>query len=130
MRINGYLDYPDIQKFNNVQYRDEDGSVVKKSENIEKAGTQAVQALTPDTNDSEAGNAGENNRLLPKDRVLDIAVKKDMNVDKNLIGRNSGLENLDVQRAISDMKKDRVLMEYQTFVNNPGEEDGFVRRLG
>lgn len=34
------------------------------------------------------------------------------------IGSESGLMNLDVQKAISDMKKDAVLQEYQYFVGS------------
>lgn len=34
------------------------------------------------------------------------------------IGSESSLANLDVQKAISDMKKDSVLQEYQYFVGN------------
>lgn len=47
------------------------------------------------------------------------------------IGRESGLASLDVQKAISDMKKDQVLQEYQYFVGSAqnlfqGTEDGLV----
>ena len=34
------------------------------------------------------------------------------------IGSESGLANLDVQKAVSDMKKDAVLQEYQYFVGS------------
>lgn len=53
------------------------------------------------------------------------------------MGKESGLENLDVQKAISDMKKDEVLQEYQYFVGSAqnlmmqNSEDGAVfRKLG
>lgn len=34
------------------------------------------------------------------------------------IGSDSDLESLDIQRAVSDMKKDQVLQEYQFFVGS------------
>ena len=60
-----------------------------------------------------------------------------MKTDKNLIGSESELENLDVTKAISDMQKDSILKEYQRFVQNPQKEninldDGIVikKKLG
>ncbi len=53
------------------------------------------------------------------------------------IGSDSGLENLDMQKAISDMKKDEVLQGYQYFVGSAqnlvlqNSDDGAVfRKLG
>ena len=48
------------------------------------------------------------------------------------IGNDSSLDNLDMQKAVSDMKKDHVLQEYQYFVGSArnlfGEQtpDGMV----
>ena len=49
------------------------------------------------------------------------------------IGMNSSLDNLDMQKAISDMQKDQVLQSYQYFVGSAGSlfgempsEDGTV----
>ncbi|MDD6810810.1 MAG: hypothetical protein PUD93_02935 [Lachnospiraceae bacterium] len=48
------------------------------------------------------------------------------------IGNDSSLDNLDMQKAVSDMKKDMVLQEYQYFVGRSGNlfekqtEDGLV----
>ena len=46
------------------------------------------------------------------------------------LGSESGLANLDMQKAISDMKKDSVLQEYQYFVGSSQNffrpEDGIV----
>lgn len=48
------------------------------------------------------------------------------------IGSESGLNNLDVRKAISDMQKDAVLQEYQYFVGSAksliNTEDGIVLR--
>lgn len=47
------------------------------------------------------------------------------------LGSESGLENLDVMKAVSDMRKDEVLQEYQYFVGSSQNvtfqsEDGIV----
>lgn len=50
--------------------------------------------------------------------------------DFDYIGSESGLVNLDMQKAISDMRKDQVLQEYQYFVGSSQNlfqsEDGLV----
>lgn len=51
--------------------------------------------------------------------------------DFDYIGSESGLANLDMQKAISDMQKDQVLQQYQYFVGSAqslleGNEDGIV----
>ncbi|HKM34987.1 MAG TPA: hypothetical protein VJY54_09630 [Lachnospiraceae bacterium] len=53
--------------------------------------------------------------------------------DFGYIGKDSDIEDLDMQKAISDMKKDQVLQQYQYFVGNSetlfpqnSSEDGHV----
>ncbi|MCR5301327.1 MAG: hypothetical protein K6E49_02680 [Lachnospiraceae bacterium] len=44
-------------------------------------------------------------------------------------GRESDLEDLDIEKAVSDMQKDQALMQYQYFVGDSGlynGEDGIV----
>ena len=49
----------------------------------------------------------------------------------NLVGAKSKLEDLDVEQAISDMKKDSVLDQYKFFVKSSlvNDEDGSVRQV-
>lgn len=51
---------------------------------------------------------------------ISISFKKKDSLD--YLGKNNDIENLDVQKAISDMKKDQVLQQYQFFV---GPKDDF-----
>lgn len=47
----------------------------------------------------------------------------------DLKGRDSDIESLDIEKAVSDMQKDQALMQYQYFVgdtNIMGNEDGIV----
>ena len=46
------------------------------------------------------------------------------NEDYGYIGQESSLENLDMQKAISDMKKDSVLQEYHYFLGAPENTSG------
>jgi len=43
--------------------------------------------------------------------------------DFNLVGKDSGLETLDMQKALSDLKKDQVLQEYNYFVGSAYNSD-------
>lgn len=53
--------------------------------------------------------------------------------DLAVLSRNSGLEQLDMKKAISDMQKDSILQQYQYFVGDKpdvlvNDEDGMVLR--
>lgn len=50
--------------------------------------------------------------------ALESAISANSNTELNLVGANSRLEDLDVAKAISDMKKEQVLEQYQFFVRN------------
>lgn len=54
--------------------------------------------------------------------ALDFARQYQPDVTYDLKGKDSDLESLDVQKAISDMEKDQVLQQYQYFVDttDPG----------
>lgn len=62
-------------------------------------------------------------------QLEDISVTFNKQEDFGYLGQDSDIENLDVQKAISDMRKDEVLKQYQYFVGNTnifGSEDGLV----
>ncbi len=50
--------------------------------------------------------------------VHDLSLSFNLNEDYGFIGRDSDIEALDMQKAISDMKKDQVLQQYQYFVGS------------
>lgn len=68
-------------------------------------------------------------QLLEGKDAAQVAMKQYMKIDKALIGRDSSLETLDIQKAISGMRKDSILQEYQSFVENLEQEDGTVRKI-
>lgn len=51
-------------------------------------------------------------------KLEDISLSFRKNDDYGYIGRDSDVENLDMQKAISDMRKDSILQDYQYFVGS------------
>lgn len=50
--------------------------------------------------------------------LQDISLVFNKNDNFDYIGKDSELGNLDVQKAVSDMKKDQMLQEYQYFIGD------------
>ena len=128
----GYLQgYNNSLNMNQNVRRDSDGLVIKKnSNNINEIPNNTSSDTALNKSDEENQKYSTNdNKLLTSDRVIDLAVTKDMNKDKALIGSESNLETLDVKKAISDMQRDKIIMEYQTFISNPATDDGFVKKI-
>lgn len=128
----GYLQgYNNSLNMNQNVRQDSDGLVIKKNSN---STNEISNNTSSDTvlNKSDVENqkySTNDNKLLTSDRVIELAVTKDMNKDKSLIGSESNLETLDVKKAISDMQRDKIIMEYQTFISNPATDDGFVKKI-
>ena len=68
----------------------------------------------------------------PSAKVQDLSLSFNLQEDYGYLGKDSNIENLDVQKAISDMRKDQVLQQYQYFVGDSrkllqkASEDGLV----
>lgn len=128
----GYLQgYNNSLNMNQNVRQDSDGLVIKKnSNNINESSNNTSSDTALNKADEEKQKYSTNdNKLLTSDRVIELAVTKDMNKDKSLIGSESNLETLDVKKAISDMQRDKIIMEYQTFISNPATDDGFVKKI-
>lgn len=54
----------------------------------------------------------------PNAPLEDIAITFNRKDDFGYLGQDSDLHSLDVERAISDMQKDRMLQQYQYFVGS------------
>ncbi len=78
---------------------------------------------------SPAQESGLADRTSTSD-LQDISLKFNRDEEVSLIGRDSSLMELDVEKAISDMKKDSMLEQYQYFVGSGSsiinDEDGLV----
>lgn len=130
----GYLQgYNNSFNMNQNVRPDSDGLVIKKNSNEINETSRNISSdalLNKNDEENQKYSTGYNdNKLLSSDKVIDLAVTKDMNKDKSLIGSESSLETLDIKKAISDMQRDKIIMEYQTFVSNPETDDGFVKKI-
>ena len=99
---------------------------------IRRAGAQSAQA---DAAKEQKVSAPEIDLRLDDIRPRQNASLEDISLSLNepggfeMKGRESDIESLDMQKAISDMQKDQALMQYQYFVgdsNIVNNEDGLV----
>lgn len=81
-------------------------SHVASSEQINSWNSAAVK---------EEGSAGEQKQNAP---LEDISITFHKQDDFGYIGRDSDIRSLDVEKAISDMRKDQILQQYQYFVGS------------
>ena len=63
----------------------------------------------------EAAPVGEQKANAP---LEDISITFHKQDDFSYIGRDSDIHSLDVEKAISDMRKDQILQQYQYFVGS------------
>ena len=128
----GYLQgYNNSLNMNQNVRQDSDGLVIKKNSNStnEISNNTSSDTVLNKSDEENQKYSTNDNKLLTSDRVIELAVTKDMNKDKSLIGSESNLETLDVKKAISDMQRDKIIMKYQTFISNPATDDGFVKKI-
>ena len=99
---------------------------------IRRAGAQSAQA---DAAKEQKISAPEIDLRLDDIRPRQNASLEDISLSLHepggfeMKGRESDIESLDMQKAISDMQKDQALMQYQYFVgdsNIVNNEDGIV----
>lgn len=132
MNVMNYLDYNSAAEMRKMMMTQSIEGTVYRKHSVNESDN--LRDAAPDTlvkaSDSVDGRRDSQitQKLMPVDKVIDKAVNSDMKTDKELIGSTSDLESLDISRAISDAKKDNLLKEYRTFVQNPVSEDGIVIR--
>ena len=88
--------------------------------NVENIGLQnsqadAMQTLPVNDIHEEASVAVAARQDAP---LEDISITFNKQESFDYIGQDSDIQSLDVQKAISDMKKDRILQQYQYFVGS------------
>ena len=81
-------------------------SHVASSEQINSGNSGAVKEEAP---------VGEQKQNAP---LEDISITFHKQDDFGYIGRDSDIHSLDVEKAISDMRKDQILQQYQYFVGS------------
>ncbi|MCR5831647.1 MAG: hypothetical protein K6G67_05825 [Lachnospiraceae bacterium] len=118
-----------IDNYNNIYTRiqntQNDAALKKINEQAEKA---------PEQKQEEVGSAALDLRLEDiRPRVNasleDISLSLNEPSSFEMKGRDSDIESLDMEKAVSDMQKDQALMQYQYFVGDTNlfnSEDGIV----
>lgn len=94
---------------------------------INEPAAKTNENVQPDDSLSKETENYRDRETLPTKEVIDFAIEA-LDVDKNLIGTDSDINGLDVQKAVSNMQQDSILHQYQFFVGNISTEDGSVVR--
>lgn len=129
MRISNDMNYDAVSNYRKIELQNEDGSVVRKQAVSAQPEDFSVSSDKTDIKVDKDTDTANRDKLLPAKDVVDFAISNDLKSDKDLIGKDAALENLDLKKAISDMQRDSILREYQVFIQNPESEDGIVRRV-
>ncbi len=113
-----------ISQYNRIQE-------LRNDEALRKAGEQAPQQETVKESPKEASIdlRLDDIRPRPSASLEDISLSLSEPHGFEMKGRDSDLESLDMEKAVSDMQKDQALMQYQYFVgdtNLVNNEDGIV----
>lgn len=107
------------------------------SVDVDYVKNQEEKALEADSNlQSHQNNSAHSNTAETEDHrgrnadLEDISLTFNKEDSFDCIGSDSEIGNLDVQKAVSDMKKDQILEEYQYFYGTSNHisqsEDGIV----
>lgn len=83
----------------------------------EKIKLQEPERRQPETDSLAAGDTPGGAGRIEKP-LEDISLTFNASEDFDYLGQDSDIRNLDMEKAISDMKKDQVLQQYQYFVGS------------
>lgn len=117
MGIGGVTGIGRIQNYN-LQVPDDVKQPVKKVITEDPG----LESQVVSSGQTDAGNAVQTAARTEKTSanaaLEDISVTFNKQDDFGYIGRDSDIHSLDVEKAISDMRKDQILQQYQYFVGS------------
>lgn len=114
MGIQGFGQYQDFMS----NYRINDIPRVIEAPEVK---TSEVTGISQNINTVPSNVDIEGNAAANRPRFLDpneVSIGFQKNNDFSYLGKDKDVESLDMQKAISDMKQDSVLQEYQYFVGS------------
>lgn len=136
MQVNGFADYGGL--YNNYKVVDipkVDIEAVKKQDEIRQA-EKAAEVTKVELPVEEVSFINEPIAVDNRSRMADldnISLTFNANDDYSFLGQDSDIASLDMEQAISDMHKDKILEDYNYFVGSSdnlketfGNEDGKV----
>ena len=110
MNISGIRTYAGFYDYNTIKQSEMRSQQIQEA----KVATMHEHAMQEDTKATEEVAVVSS----PDNGALDYAEQYQPDAVYEMKGADSDILKLDVEKAISDMKKDEVLMEYQFFVNS------------
>ncbi len=125
MNISGIRPYSGFYSVNSVPPTRQE---VEKSEEkaVERQAEGAALSISRDAMDAATTSAREKQTFGSYDYAKQYRPETDVT---RSIGSNADINNLDVQKAVSDMQKDEAIQQYQVFVNpNPGADAAAAAR--
>lgn len=126
MGMNGINGMNGLQNYN-LQLSIQAPDAAKQSAKTVITEIPGQESRVPSSNTSlqiesvDSGKAGEArgaSRPAANAALEDISVTFNKQDDFGYIGRDSDIHSLDVEKAISDMRKDQILQQYQYFVGS------------
>ena len=85
---------------------------------VQKQDSQSNLIKTQAAGDNNASNLSQPPSRQKMAALEDISITFNKQEDFDYIGQDSDIQSLDIHKAISDMKKDQVLQQYQYFVGS------------
>lgn len=110
MNISGIRTYAGFYDYNTIKQSEMRSQQIQEA----KAATMHEHAMQEDTKATEEVAVVSG----PDNGALEFAEQYQPDAVYEMKGADSDILKLDVEKAISDMKKDEVLLEYQFFVNS------------
>ena len=110
MNISGVRTYAGFYDYNTIKSQEE------KAQQIEDAKAEILQqeALQQEVQEEKVAELSIEKK--PDTGAIDYAKRYQPDATYELKGVDSDIANLDVQQALSDMKRDHILEQYQFFV--------------
>lgn len=125
--LNSYA-YQNIKSvdLNTVKAQDEANAIAQKQSN-------SIAGLAESYANTELNNIRMTDNRSRIANLEDISLSFNLNEDYGYLGKDAEIGQLDMEQAISDMRKDNMLQEYQFFVGGQDNimadsEDGMVIR--
>lgn len=119
MNISGIRTYAGFYDYNTIKSQEAYGRQIAESK------TETEAAKNVNTNGDGSHDEAAQVIVAPKksdNGASEYAKQYQPDVTYELKGEDSDIASLDVQRALSDMKKDQVLQQYQFFVGESSTE--------
>lgn len=91
------------------------------AEKVQKQDESKVQQVEKET-DARPEAVAER-KPVAKQELEDISIRFNKNDTYGYIGKESDINNLDIEKAVSEMRKDQVLEQYQYFVGTAEQDE-------